>query len=195
MQRARQGDVGARKALKLANNPSDFLSTVQIGITLIGILSGAVGGATLAQTLELRLQRLPALAPYSELLSLLAVVGSITFLSLVVGELAPKRLALNRPEPIASVVARPMGCLARLASPLVRLLSLTTDGLLRLLGQSQLEDPGVTEEEIKVLIDQGTQTGTFEASEQAMVNRIFSTGGPTDQSVYDTAPGYGMAKY
>ncbi|ASC72303.1 Magnesium and cobalt efflux CorC domain protein [Halomicronema hongdechloris C2206] len=175
-QQARQGKVTARLALTLTAHPNDFLSAVQIGITLVGILSGALGGATVARRLGHLLARVPGVAPYSQLLSLALVVGSITYLSLVLGELVPKRLALNSPERIACRVARPMHCLARLTAPLVRLLSLSTDGVLNLLGVRPSQEPSITEEEIKVLMEQGTAAGTFEESEGAMVGRIFHLG-------------------
>lgn len=175
-QRLRQGQRGARQALRLANNPNEFLSTVQIGITLIGILTGALGGATLAQQLELVLNAIPSLQPYSQALSLALVVSLITYLSLVLGELGPKRIALNAPEPIACAVAEPMSRLSRVVSPLVHLLSLSTEGLIRMMGIRTGTEPAVTEEEIRVLLEQGTQAGMFEASEQDMVARIFRLG-------------------
>jgi putative hemolysin len=167
-------------ALRLANSPNSFLSSVQIGITLIGTLSGAVGGATLSRRLEEVLRTFPGLVRYSEPLSILIVVTFITYLSLVIGELVPKRIALNNPEKIACSVAHPMHWLAKLTAPVVHLLSSSTDGLLKLLGIQVTEDSGVTEEEIKVLIKQGTQAGMFEEAEQEMVSRVFRLG---DRSV------------
>jgi putative hemolysin len=175
-QRLRQGERGARQALKLANRPNEFLSTVQIGITLIGILSGALGGATVAQHLERALARVTALQPYSQVLSLAIVVGLITYCSLVIGELVPKRIALHAPERIACAIAVPMSRLSRLVSPLVHLLSLSTEGLIRLLGVNNGPEPAVTEEEIKVLLEQGTEAGLFEVVEQDMVARVFRLG-------------------
>lgn len=175
-QRLRQGERGARQALKLANHPTEFLSTVQIGITLIGILSGALGGATVAEHLEQALQQVPALQPYSTVLSLAIVVTAITYFSLVIGELVPKRIALNAPERIACTVAKPMHRLSRWVSPLVVLLSLSTEGVIRLLGIHNGAEPTVTEEEIKVLLEQGTQAGMFEVAEQDMVARVFRLG-------------------
>ncbi len=173
---ANQGNARAKTALKLAKSPNNFLSTVQIGITLIGILSGAVGGATIAQRLKPFLATIPWLAPYSEGISLGIVVTLITYLSLVIGELMPKRIALSNPEQIACSVAKPMGLLSRITAPLVRLLSVSTDGLLKLLGISASEELPLTEEEIKVLIEQATESGTFEESEQEMVERVFRLG-------------------
>ncbi len=175
-QRARQGNTKARLALKLANSPNNFLSTVQIGITLIGILSGALGGATVANSLRLRLDQVPALAPYSDVLSLAAVVGLITYLSLVVGELVPKRIALSYPEAIACQVAGPMRNLSRLAAPLVALLGVSTSFVVKLMGLKERPEAAITEEELRLLIDQGTEAGTFEVAEQEMMGRVLQLG-------------------
>lgn len=172
-QMVKRGSRRARLALDLANSPGDFLSSVQIGITLIGILSGAVGGATLSTRLGDALSGVPLVAPYSGPLSIVMVVSGITYLSLVIGELVPKRIALNHPELIACSVAQPLQVLAAITSPIVKLLSTSTDQVLKLLGIQASEEPAITEEEIKVLIEQGTQVGTFEASEQEMVSRVF----------------------
>ncbi len=182
-QAANRGNRNARVALKLANAPNNFLSTVQIGITLIGILSGAVAGATIAERLELVLEGNTILKPYSEGISVVIVVGLITYLSLVIGELVPKRIALNNPEQIACLVAKPMRFLSRLAAPVVHLLSISTDLLLKLLGIQDSEEPFVTEEEIKVLIRQGAESGMFEESEQEMVERVFRLGDRSVKSV------------
>lgn len=175
-QLANQGDAKARAALKLAESPNNFLSTIQVGISLIGILTGAFGGATIASRLALHIRRIPFLALYSEAISFGIVVLIITYLSLIVGELVPKRLALNNPERIAATVAIPMRALAALASPAVHLLSASTEMVLRTLGITPSEEPLVTEEEIKILIEQGTEAGTFEAAEQDMVERVFRLG-------------------
>src|SRR5262249_29501699 len=142
-------------------------------ITLIGILAGAFGGATISEQVTARLSRIPALAPYSEAVSLGVVVLAISYLSLVVGELVPKRLALNNPEQIASRIARPMRFLSRLAAPAVRVLSASSTFLLRLLRVKSPDQPPVTEEEVKILIDQGTQAGVFEEAEHDLVDNIF----------------------
>jgi len=175
-QRAEDGDESAQAALKLAENPSDFLSTVQVGITLVGILSGAFGGVTVAKYLEDWMQNIPWLAPYATSLSLGLVVLVITYLSLVIGELVPKQLALNNPEAVASRIAGPMRILARLTAPLVRLLSISTRFVLRLIGVKDSDEPPVTEEEIKVMIGQGTSAGVFAQAEQDMVEAIFRLG-------------------
>ncbi len=175
-QLANQGDAKAKVALKLAESPNHFLSTVQVGISLIGILTGAFGGATLAEKLAIYVGRVPLLAPYSEPISFGIVVLIITYLSLIIGELVPKRLALNNPEKIASIVAIPMRALAAIAAPIVYLLSASTDLILKLLGITASTEPQVTEEEIKILIEQGTEAGTFEEAEQDMVGRVFRLG-------------------
>ncbi|MFZ9752118.1 MAG: hemolysin family protein [Cyanobium sp.] len=175
-QRAERGDRRARAALKLANAPNDFLSTVQIGITLIGILSGAVGGATVARRLEPLLAGLPGIGGSAKGLSMALVVGVITYLSLLIGELLPKRVALGNPEGIACMVAGPMRSLARLCSPLVHLLGGSTEALLRLLGVAPSAEQDLTEDEIKALIRQGAEAGVFEQAEHSMVQRVFRLG-------------------
>ena len=167
------GASGARTALQLAQEPNRFLSTVQIAITLIGILAGAFGGTTLAHDLSVGLARVPALAPYSDVLALALVVLVTTYLSLVIGELVPKRLALNAPERVAARMAKPMHYLSLLAGPLVKVLSASVELVLWLLRVKPPSEPSVTEEEIKQMIDEGTQVGVFEASEQDMVKRVF----------------------
>jgi putative hemolysin len=175
-QLASRGNAQARMALRLANAPNDFLSTVQIGITLISILNGAVGGATIAQRLQPVFEGIPSLAPYSEGLSVAIVVSIITYLSLVIGELVPKRLALNNPEKLACSVAQPMRTLARVTAPFVRLLGVSTDALLALMNVQASDEPTMTEEEIKVMIRQGAESGVLETSEQEMVERVFRLG-------------------
>jgi putative hemolysin len=182
-QAARQGDKKSLAALKLANSPNNFLSAVQIGITLIGILSGAVGGATLASRLRLFFDEIPVLDPYSEVLSVAIIVSIITYLSLVIGELVPKRVALGNPEMIARNIARPMSWLARLTAPFVYLLGVSTDAMLKLLGIEAVEEQPMTQEEIKVLIEQGTRAGMFEVAEQEMVSRVFRLGDRSVRSI------------
>jgi putative hemolysin len=173
---AEEGNAKARAALELANNPNQFLATIQIGITLVGILAGVFGGATIARELAVILSDIPWLAPYGHPLSLVLVVLVITYLSLIVGELVPKRLALNNPERLAMVIAAPMQVLSRIAYPAVHLLGLSTEFLLRALGMKPSTEPPVTEEEIRALIEQGTQAGMFEEAEQEMVERVFRLG-------------------
>jgi putative hemolysin len=174
--RAAEGSKGARAALELANEPTQMLSTVQIGITLIGILTGAFGGATLSTALSKVLKTIPLLAPQSDVLALAIVVAGITYLSLVVGELVPKKMALNNPETIACMVAIPMRFFAKLAMPLVHLLSVSTEMALKLLRVKKPDEPPVTEEEVKDLIAEGTKYGTFEETERDMVEKIFRLG-------------------
>ena len=172
-QRVDEGDQRAKTALALFEHPLDFLSTVQIGITLIGVLAGAVGGATLAERLAPQLERVPMLAAHASSIALVVVVLGITFLTLIVGELVPKKLALQNPEAIISAMARPMGVLTRVFSPLVRVLSSSTGLLLRSFGVKPRPDVPITEEELQVLLDQGRQAGVFEAAEQDMVEGVF----------------------
>src|SRR5215472_14946525 len=175
-QRADSGDARAQAALDLMHAPNRFLSTVQIGITLIGILAGAFGGATLAQSFATYLRRLSWVAPYAETISLILVVTLITYLSLVIGELVPKRIALNAPERIATAVVRPMQFLSKLASPLIAFLSVSTEAVLRLLCVRRSTEPPVTEEDITQLLEQGRQTGIFEETEHELVERVFHLG-------------------
>ena len=172
-QMAERGDAKARIALDLSNSPNQFLAIVQVGITLLAILSGAFGESTIAKRLVLLLGMIPGAKPYSEAIASVIAVLIITYLTLIIGELVPKRLALNNPEPIAATVAIPMQMLATIASPVVRLLSASTDVVVRLLGMRPSDEPEVTEEEIRVLIEQGTEAGTFEAAEQDIVERVF----------------------
>ncbi|HEY9748356.1 MAG TPA: hemolysin family protein [Allocoleopsis sp.] len=175
-QMANEGNAKARTALDLANAPNQFLATVQIGITLIVILSGAVGESTLAKRIGPLLAMIPALAPYREAIASGIAIVIVTYLTLIIGELVPKQLALNNPERVASSVAGPMRMLAIFASPVVHLLSTSTDMVMRLLGIRPSDEPMVTEEEIKVLLQQGTEAGTFEEVEQDMVERVFRLG-------------------
>jgi len=175
-QRANEGDEAAQRALDLAENPADFLSAVQIGITLVGILAGAFGGATVSESIAGRLMRIPVLAPYAGALSVALVVLMITYLSLVLGELAPKRVALNNPEGIATRIAGPMRVLSWLALPFVRLLTLSTNLVLRLTGMKPSTEPPITEEEIGVLLEQGAEAGVFDPAEQEMVEAVFRLG-------------------
>ena len=176
---AADGDKGARAALELAGNPGSFLSTVQVGITLIGILAGAFGGATIAEKLAPSLKRFPAIEPFADNISFGLVVLVITYFSLIIGELIPKRLALHSPDKIASAVAAPMKRLSALTSPLVRLLEGSTNGLLRLFGLRESSDPPVTEDEIKILIEQGIRAGVFQEAERDLIERTFHMGDRT----------------
>lgn len=180
-QQANDGNKSSELALKLLKDPNIFLSTVQIGITLIGVLAGAVGGATISEALALALQKIPYLGEFSESVSLAIVVLTITILTIWLGELVPKRLGLTSPEKIAQAVAGPMLFTSKAFSPLIKLMSKATNFALSLMGVDPSSEPPVTEEEIHLLIDQGTQAGVFEEAEQDMVEGIFSLG---DSRVY-----------
>ena len=171
-QRAEGGDEGAKVALALADAPTRFLSTVQVGITLIGILVGAFSGATLSERLSAELARISLLEPFAEALSIVLVVLVITYFQLILGELVPKRLALTSPEGIASAVAQPMRALAFVTQPAVHLLSVSTDLIVALIGMKPTEE-AVTEADISALIEQGRHAGVLLESEQTMVERVF----------------------
>lgn len=175
-QQAEEGDTRAVVALKLADEPTSFLSTVQIGITLVGIFAGAFGGATIAEGLAAYFRHFPSLAPYSDGLSITLVVLLITYLTLVFGELVPKRIALNKAESIASYVAKPMYFLSILAKPMVIILSHSTEGVLRVLRVRKITGPPVTEEEIKFMLEEGTEAGVFEKAELSMIEGVFDIG-------------------
>lgn len=171
-QRAESGDGGALYALDLAASPNRFLSTVQIGISLIGVLSGALGGAALSRPLaDVLSKAVPGLSPYAGAITFCAVVGLITYLTLILGELVPKRLALNGPEALASRVARPMRLLSTLAAPAVWFLGISTDAMLRLLRVRPSEEPPVSEREVEVLLEVGASAGVFEAEERDLARR------------------------
>ena len=174
------GRKGAGRALALANKPANFLSTVQLGITVIAILSGAMGEATLSNQVAETLSRIAWLRPYADQLAFWIPVTGITVFSLILGELVPKRLALLNPEGIASVMARPMEVISAIAFPLVRLISFVTDLVLWLLRVRAPVHSPITKEEINVLMEQGAEAGVFEQHEQALVSRIFRL---DDQSI------------
>ena len=171
-QAAEDGAAGAKIALRLANDPSSFLSTIQVGITLIGIMSGAYGQAALSGQLADFLAQFPEIEPYAHGLSLAIVVIGITYFSLIIGELVPKRLALLKPEQIAATIAPPMRLLAVVAYPLVRLLSFSTDLVLLILRAGPRSEPLVTEKEITLMIAQGAEAGVFHKNEQEMVSNV-----------------------
>ena len=179
-QRAEDGDRGARAAAALAEDPNRFLATVQVGISLVGIFAGAYGGNRLAAPLAAALAEAPVVGPYAEGLALALVVLAITYLSLVVGELVPKRIALNNPERIAAAIARPMGVVSLVATPLVWLLSKSTEGLFKLLRLRKNDGASAAEEEIGFLLHEGTEAGVIHSEEQRIVERVFRFG---DQDV------------
>jgi putative hemolysin len=174
-QLANQGNHRAEVALELALTPDRFLPTVQVGITLLVILSGARGESAISRILAPILEQwLPN--RYSQPIASTVAIAIITYLSLVVSELVPKQLALNSPEKIASLVSLPIDLLVRTSTPLIFILSGSTNFVVKLLGIKPSSEPEVTEEEIKVMIEQGTETGMFEESERGMVQGVLSLG-------------------
>jgi len=172
--RAEGGDSRAAVALELAERPDHFLSTVQIGITLVGILAGVFGGATLAEELGAQFNTMRWLAPHGEAVALALVVLAITYLSLIIGELVPKRIALTNPERIASALAPFMRRLSRFARPAVSFLSLSTSGVVRMLRIRESNEPAVTEEELTSMLELGRRTGEFHPAEEEMVKGVFA---------------------
>jgi putative hemolysin len=173
---AKDGNPKAEAALALANHPGNFLATIQIGISAGAILTGVFGGATVADAVQSVISRVQPLAPYSKVLSMGSVVIATTYLSLILGELVPKRVALVNPESIACLVAGPMTWLSRMASPVVRLLSMSTEFVLTMVGARREEEQMVTSDEIKMMIDQGAQAGVFAASEHDLVKSVLRLG-------------------
>lgn len=171
---AERGNRGAVTALELAESPNRFLSTVQIGITLVGIMAGAFGGATLAEEIGARLHYIPYIGVYGEQIGLGLVVVVITYFSLVVGELVPKRLALRHPESISISMARPMRVLSRIASPAVDILSTSTEAILRLLGIRERTNFSVTEEEVAGIVKEGLEAGVLHQTESDMVHSVLA---------------------
>ncbi|GAO43560.1 hemolysin family protein [Flavihumibacter petaseus] len=172
---ASRGDARAREALNLASHPDTFLSTVQIGITLIGILTGIYSGEALTENVSAFFNQIPLLAKYSKGIGTGVVVVFITYLSLVLGELLPKRLGLSKPEVIAKLVAGPMNLLSKVTYPFIWLLGISTN-LLAKVFNIRKNDTQVTEEEIKAIISEGTEQGTIEEAEQEIIERVFHLG-------------------
>jgi putative hemolysin len=172
-QRADAGDAAASRALELSEKPNVFLATVQIGITLIGTISGAFGGARLSGPAADLIDGVPGVGRFADTIAFAAVVLMITYLSLVIGELVPKRIALNSPERIAATVAGPMTTLSRIVAPVVHLLGVSTNAVLTLLRVKDSDEPPVTEEEVGVLLEQGARAGVFLPAEQKMAERVF----------------------
>src|SRR5215207_10197082 len=170
-ERAEEGKKGARAALELADSPNRFLSTVQIGISLIGVLAGAFGGAALAGPLAEALRAVPALAPYAGPIAFGAVVVAIAYLSLILGELVPKRLALNGAEVVASRVSGPMRLISVITSPAVWFLSASTEAVLWLLRARSTPETPVSEQEVEILMEEGARAGVFEEEERDLVRR------------------------
>ena len=174
---------GARMAMRVLENPTDFLSTVQIGITMIGVLAGAFSGATMAGQLGAWLDRWPLIAPYGQPTAIALVVMGITYVWLVVGELLPKRIALNDPERIASALAPLMRSVARVAAPAVWLLRLSTEGLLRLFGLARRRALTVTEDEVRMLVAEGTRAGVFMPKEREMIEGVLRLADRTARAI------------
>lgn len=171
---ADDGDAGARVALELVRHPTRFLSTVQVGITLVGVFAGAFGGATLADEIAAALRKVPVLEPYAGGLGIAVVVMGITFLSLVIGELVPKRVALNNPEGIARFMSRPMHRLAGFAGPVVKLLGGATELVLRIMGVRARAEPRVSRDEVRILLEEGLQEGVFGRAQTEMVESVLA---------------------
>ncbi|MGQ3017385.1 hemolysin family protein [Phenylobacterium sp.] len=174
--RADRGDKGAAAALRLADHPTRFLSSVQVGITLIGILAGAFGQATIAAELDLILETFGPLAPYSEALSTGLVVITLTYLSLIVGELVPKRLALIFPETMAALAARPLTWLAMAMGPFITLLTTSTAGVLRLMGVRDAQGEAMSHEDVEMALAEGARAGLIEPAEQQIMTEVMRLG-------------------
>lgn len=173
---AKKGNSSAKAALDLANSPNKFLSTVQIGITLIGILTGIFSGDKITTDVEIFIQSFDALKPYANSIAVGLVVVILTFFSLVLGELLPKRIGLNHPETIAKAVALPMKIVSVITAPFIWLLTISTEFLLKILMIKPSADGKVTEEEIKAIIKEGTEGGEIQEIEQDIVERVFHIG-------------------
>ena len=168
----RQGVAGAARARELSEDPERFLPAVQIGITLVSVLAGVFGGARITARLQQWLEGVPVIGPWAESVSLAIVVVSTTYLTLVLGELVPKQLALRQPERVASMIAGPFTVLARVGSPIVWLLGASSNLVLRVFGKGSDERQGVTEEELKAVLAEGHEQGVVETEERAMIERL-----------------------
>ena len=173
---AKKGSKTAKTALRLANEPDRFLSTIQIGITLIGILTGLYSGEALAGDLARWLETIGIPQAHSLTLAKGIIVILVTYLTLILGELVPKHLGMNAPEKIARLIARPMEVLSKIASPFVWLLSASTQAVIRLTGLHTSTENKVTEEEIKAIIQEGTEDGEIQEVEQDIVEKVFNLG-------------------
>jgi len=180
---ASKGNTRARTALELAHTPNRFLSTLQISITFVSILAGAFAATTLAQRMVPLLTSIPPLEPYSQPLALGLALLLITYFLFVLGDLVPKRLAMRYPETIATVTAIPLRWFSKILSPIVHLLTISSDMVSRLFGRAEAQESAVTEEEIKTLVQQGTEAGVFEESEQDMVEAVLRLGDKTARSL------------
>ena len=172
-ERADDGSTGARVALELVDRPNRFLSTVQVGITLVGILAGAFGGARIAEDLAVVLQGWEFVAQHAHTVALVIVVSVTTYLTLVVGELVPKRVAIQSPEKIAALISRPMRAFSTVTLPVVLFLTASTRVVMRLLGRSTQPKEEVSEEEVQLLLKEGRESGVFRRAEAEMVAGVF----------------------
>lgn len=173
---AKKGNKSAKTALNLANEPDRFLSTIQIGITLVGILTGLYSGEAFAGDFAQVVAQVPALQPYSFLIAKTTIVIVVTYLTLIFGELVPKRIGMGFAESVSKVIAKPMYILSRIASPFVWILSKSTNLVVRLIGLKNIEESKVTEEEIKAIVKEGFDGGEVQEVEQDIVERVFNLG-------------------
>lgn len=177
------GKVGAQEVLTIKERPGNYLATVQVGISLVGTLASAVGGAEAVPVLADYLRTLPSLAPYADQVALLLIVLVITYLSLVFGELVPKQLALRNPESLSVALISPIRWMARIAALPIRILSITTDFVLRVVAPTRGKRPSTSSEEIEMLLEQGTAEGIFQLSERTFVSGVFDYGDRKAQDV------------
>ena len=173
---ARSGSKPARAALALSGEPDRFLSTVQIGITLIGILTGLYSGEAFAADFAVVIARAEMLAPYAYGIAKTVIVIAVTYLTLIIGELVPKRIGMTAAEKVSKLVARPMYLFSRIGRPFVWLLSCSTNGVMRMIGLDKAGESKVTEEEIKAIIQEGAEDGEVQEVEQELVERVFNLG-------------------
>ena len=185
---AESGNRGAARALEMAKTPNQFLSTVQIGITMVGIFAGAFGGSTIAKYLAAQLIHLDVPVNVAETGALILVVFVITYLSLIIGELVPKRLALSAPERYASALSGTLSGIAVVANPAVKMLGWSTDLVLKLLGGKQESQAQVTDEEIRMLMQEGRSSGVFHRSEPQIVQRVLSLDDLTVKAIMTPRP-------
>ncbi len=175
-QAAKQGNKRAEAALKLADDPGKFLSTVQVGITLVGILAGAYGGATIAEKIAPMFDEVEFIQPHGETFAVAIIVTCITYFSVVIGELVPKQFAMRHAERIAMIVVTPMGILSMITSPIVFILQISASFLLSLLGVHKDNEEQMTEEEVKAILSESAETGVIEKSEHEMLQRVIRLG-------------------
>jgi len=175
-EKSKYGHNGAKTALKLLEEPEKILSAIQIGITLVGIISGAYGGMAFTEDIAPVFERIPLLAPYANTLAVILIVGLITYFSLIIGELVPKTIALNNPEAIACFLSPAMLMVGRIAYPIVWFLSLSTKLVIKLFGIKEKEEVPVTEEELKILLKQGSENGVIEKEESTIISEVIRFG-------------------